>query len=281
MGEDVATVREQILSAIVEDETGPRGVLPLANDMRKLWVLAHDVAKSDLVPKEMVNNPANVYLAMLQAYELRLNPALAMQNIYVVNKRTAVFGDLFLALIQRSLKYEWHKEYFEGEEGKDDFMAVCEIKRVGIDTPFQATFSIADAKKAKLIPAHPDAPWSKYPKRMLKMRARSWAGRDGFADELRGVGMVEEIRDYAVKNITPEPESLPVGRLRLLNRQKKAEEEQFAQAVKEEEEERITDQAERSMPEQEKEPVAVAAEKPKPGRKPREPKEKEAPEELF
>ena len=127
MGEDVATVREQILSAIVEDETGPRGVLPLANDMRKLWVLAHDVAKSDLVPKEMVNNPANVYLAMLQAYELRLNPALALQNIYVVNKRTTVFGDLFLALIQRSAKYEWHKEYFEGEEGKDDFMAIFTI----------------------------------------------------------------------------------------------------------------------------------------------------------
>ena len=39
------------------------------------------------------------------------------------------------------------------------------------------------------------SPWYKYPKRMLQMRARSWALRDTFADILAGFSTVEEARD--------------------------------------------------------------------------------------
>lgn len=40
-----------------------------------------------------------------------------------------------------------------------------------------------------------DSPWYRYPKRMLQMRARSWALRDSCADILRGLSIREEVED--------------------------------------------------------------------------------------
>ena len=49
-------------------------------------------------------------------------------------------------------------------------------------------------------------PWQQYPSRMLQMRARSWALRDAFADVLRGIQSVEEVRDIPeVIDVTPPP----------------------------------------------------------------------------
>ena len=45
---------------------------------------------------------------------------------------------------------------------------------------------------------------------MLQMRARSWALRDAFADVLRGIQSVEEVRDIPeVIDVTPTPPALP------------------------------------------------------------------------
>src|SRR5262249_49394 len=50
-----------------------------------------------------------------------------------------------------------------------------------------------------------------YPRRMLMMRARSWALRDGFADVLRGLSIREEVEDYDTRR-TPLTESVPALR---------------------------------------------------------------------
>jgi len=38
-------------------------------------------------------------------------------------------------------------------------------------------------------------PWTQYPRRMMQMRARSWALRDVFPDVLRGMPIAEDIMD--------------------------------------------------------------------------------------
>src|SRR5690606_6210149 len=68
--------------------------------------------------------------------------------------------------------------------------------------PIKATFSVADAKKAGLWGKQ--GPWQQYPKRMLSMRARAFALRDGFADVLRGLGIAEEVQDHQpIRDVTP------------------------------------------------------------------------------
>jgi hypothetical protein len=171
-------------------------------ELHRVYRMAQVFARSDLIPRELQNNASNVFLVLAQALELNISPGQALQSVYIVNGRAAVFGDLFLALIQRHPKYEWHREYFEGEFGEDTFQAVCEIKRLGIEPAFKREFSIADAKRAKLWGKvgrnNYPTPWVTYPKRMLQMRARTWCGRDAFADALKGLTTVEEMRDVEV-----------------------------------------------------------------------------------
>jgi hypothetical protein len=98
---------------------------------------------------------------------------------------------------------EFIKERIEG--AGDARMAVCEAKRRGEPEPIRRTFSVADAKKAGLWGKQ--GPWQQYPERMLQMRARAFALRDGFADVLGGLYLREEIEDaQPMRDITPREE---------------------------------------------------------------------------
>jgi hypothetical protein len=78
--------------------------------------------------------------------------------------------------------------------------------------PERRTFSVADAKRAKLW--FKAGPWTTYPDRMLQMRARGFAIRDTFPDALRGVIIAEEAQDHPtevreVPNLAVGPTALP------------------------------------------------------------------------
>ena len=60
-------------------------------------------------------------------------------------------------------------------------------------SPIIRTFSIAEARKARLLGK--SGPWQDYRGRMLQMRARGFALRDGFADVLKGLNIREEVED--------------------------------------------------------------------------------------
>jgi hypothetical protein len=101
------------------------------------------------------------------------------------------------------------KEWIEGEG--DARVAYCRVIRRGDPEPKIGKFSVQDAKKARLLGKA--GPWQDYPERMLKMRARSWALRDAFADVLKGLAIVEEWKDIdhdpaEVKLTPPKPPSL-------------------------------------------------------------------------
>jgi hypothetical protein len=68
--------------------------------------------------------------------------------------------------------------------------------------PERRTFSVADAKRAKLW--FKAGPWTTYPDRMLQMRARGFAIRDVFPDALRGVITAEEAVDIVEPRDVPD-----------------------------------------------------------------------------
>ena len=76
-------------------------------------------------------------------------------------------------------------------------MAVFVSKRKG-QKETRETFSVADAKKAGLW--NKEGTWQKYPKRLLKFRARGFNLRDGWADIMKGMKSVEEVQDYEILN---------------------------------------------------------------------------------
>jgi hypothetical protein len=150
------------------------------------------IASSDMVPKTYLNKPGNVLVAVQTGAELGLKPMQSLQGIAVINGNPGVWGDAMRALVIS------HPEFEDLHEEKTDLYCKCTLKRRG-RSAVVVSYSMEDAKKAGL--AGKQGPWQTAPKRMLQMRAFAFAARDAFADALKGIKSVEELRDYP-----PEPE---------------------------------------------------------------------------
>ena len=154
--------------------------------------MANLLAKSNMVPKDYIGNPGNIIVAIQWGAEIGLPPLQAMQNLAVINGRPALWGDAVMALVRGSGLLE------DFREEVTDQGATCTVKRRG-EQPVSRHFSVEDAKKAGLWGKQ--GPWQQYPKRMLQMRARSWAIRDVFTDVLKGINIKEVLEDDEVKHM--------------------------------------------------------------------------------
>jgi hypothetical protein len=159
-------------------------------------------ARSQLVPKDYRGRPEDILLAVQLGSEVGLRPMQSLQNIAVINGRPTVWGDALPGLCKASPVYEDLVETWEREDDPDFLIAVCTAKRHG-STPVTARFSVMDAKRAGLWSK--PGPWQTYPRRMLQMRARSFALRDAFPDVLKGLISVEEAQDLPAPTTRPPP----------------------------------------------------------------------------
>jgi hypothetical protein len=150
--------------------------------------VADFLSKSSMVPKGMCGKPADILIAMEMGLQIGIPMMQAIQDIAVINGKPCMYGDGLLAVVQGHKDYEWIDEKVINE------VATCTIKRKNHE-PHIVTFSKEDAKKASLWGKQ--GPWSQYPERMLKMRARGFCIRDIFSDALRGIKTDEEVSDYS------------------------------------------------------------------------------------
>ena len=163
-------------------------------NMKEAMEFAGLLAKSDIVPKDYQGKPGNVLVAIQWGMEIGLQPMQAMQNIAVINGRPSIWGDAMIALVRACPAFEYITET------QTDREATCVIKRKG-EPEAVRTFSMEDAKRAGLMGK--SGPWTQYPKRMMQMRARSWALRDVFPDVLKGMICAEEALDSGPRDVTP------------------------------------------------------------------------------
>lgn len=164
------------------------------SDMESMWRFCTAVVNSGTFKD--INTPEVALIRLQAGLELGLTPIWSLTNIMVTNGRPSVWGDALLGLVLNHKDCEDVIETFEGTG--DNLVAICEVHRKG-RLPVKREFSVADAKRAGL---HGKNVHNSYPKRMLQMRARSWACRDSFADALRGLGVIEELRDAEPKQAT-------------------------------------------------------------------------------
>ena len=160
------------------------------------------LSQSAMVPREYQGKPANTLVAIQWGMELGLAPMQALQNIAVINGKPSIYGDALLAMVRADHRCRGVKEYL------DEQTAVCLITRshnAGEVEEIERKFSVDDAKRAGLWGKQ--GPWKQYPQRMLQMRARSLAIRDGFPDVIKGLISVEEAQDMPspMKPVQPQP----------------------------------------------------------------------------
>ena len=158
-------------------------------------------ASGDMVPKHFQAKPEMIMAAIIRGMEVGLAPMQALSNIAVINGRASIWGDALPALLQRA----GHTLDCVIEGEGDARQAIATVTRGDTAKEIVRTFSVADAKRANLW--NKQGPWQAYPDRMLMMRARSFACRDGAADALMGLQVAEEVQDYP-KDVTPKESPL-------------------------------------------------------------------------
>lgn len=156
------------------------------------WRLSEAFALAGILPRGITSAP-QVMLVICGGAEVGFGPFQSLQSFYLVNNRLTMWGDAIPALLwTHGFKI---KEWFENIDPAypDNMVAKCLVIRP-TGEEIEGEFSVADAKEAKLWSK--DGPWQTARKRMLKMRARAFAARDGAPDVLRGVAIREEVEDY-------------------------------------------------------------------------------------
>ena len=179
----------------------------IPTDVDQALRISEMFAKSDLVPDNYKNKPANIFLAVSAGASLGLAPFQAMQNIAVINGKPSIWGDALLAMVRNDKRCLSVKETIEGEGNART--ATCSVSRLapnGETEVISSSFSMGNAQKAGLLNKKP---WQSYPDRMLQMRARGFALRDAFADVIGGLITTEEAQDYPMKEAQKTQGTLP------------------------------------------------------------------------
>lgn len=185
----------------VTNVTNNKESLMSPNNFDHYFRIARMMSVSEMVPKAYKDKAHDILIAMDMGASLGLGPLQAIQNIAVINGRPCLYGDAMLAVCSGRPDFEnIQEEPILDSKGKTVGF-ICTVKRRGRAAVVQS-FTLEQAMAAGLWGKA--GPWKQYPERMFQMRARAFALRDSFADALGGVRMAEEVRDYEVKDITPE-----------------------------------------------------------------------------
>ena len=149
------------------------------------------MSRSDLVPKAYHGKPHDIVIASAMGHRLGLDPFSALAGIAVVNGKPTLYGDAMLAVCQSRADWAGMTVTWDGES-LDTLTCTVAVNRKGHGQTI-GTFSAEEAKGAGLW--RKQGPWSQYPRRMLEMRARSYALRGAYADALAGFHSREEMED--------------------------------------------------------------------------------------
>jgi len=185
MSNELALVREHGLSRL-DDSLFSKDLAP------HYMKLASQLSSSELVPKSYRGKPQDLFLCWSMGYSIGMSPEMSMQCISVINGKPCLWGDEMLALCMAHKDFE---DIIEEPIMKGDTVSgyTCTIKRKGMSARSNI-FTLDMAKKAGLLGKV--GPWTQYPERMLKLRARGFTLRDAFPDALKGIKSREEVEDY-------------------------------------------------------------------------------------
>lgn len=188
----------------------PVGIVPTTFDEVKR--IAAMAVEAGLAGKEDDKSVAVAQAGMriMKGLELGMTPTMALDCIAIINGRTCVWGKAIPALIRgRSHKIE---EWETGTRMADDWTFHCKITRGDTGEVTSHSFSVLDAKQARLwspdakvkrfkkgggesFMVDNDSPWHRFPQRMLLHRARGYSAADGAPEALLGMYTAEEMQD--------------------------------------------------------------------------------------
>jgi hypothetical protein len=145
---------------------------------------AEKIARSNLLPRQYQNNPANVLLALEYGNALGISPVVAMQQIHVIEGKPTASAQLIGGLVRQA----GHKLRVIFDDRTMTATATI-IRSDDPDYEFTAVWTMDRAKAANLTNK---GNWKTYPAAMLKARAITEVARDACPEALFGVAYTAE-----------------------------------------------------------------------------------------
>lgn len=192
----------------------------VAKDNLDLVRMIRIMMKGMAFPKSL-DTEEKVIAAWQIAASLKIPPAIAIQNIAIINGSACIWGQLPKALAEATGELEDFQIMLLNSEqkiinmqnsnlGDEAWAAVCHIKRKGRSMN-EYVFTMEDAKKAGLDKK--SGPWREYKKIMLSRRVVGQAIKFEFPDALMGVSIAEYDFNEApdIKDVTPRSEPVSVS----------------------------------------------------------------------
>lgn len=199
--------------------------------------ISRAVVASGLAPAALIGKltgddaAAAVAVAIMSGAELGLKPMVSLRSFTVINGKPALYGDGLINVVRMSGKVAYLRTGCDEIDGK--LVGFCEAKRLDTGEEKRVEFSQNNAIRARLwddratvkkqfwengqkvwrdnVPN--DAPWYRFPERMLAWRAAGYCLRELFGDVLGGIRDEFEAREIAdveeMRDVTPSAEAKP------------------------------------------------------------------------
>lgn len=185
--------------------------------VEEMWRVAQMVTVAGLAPDALVKDKwkdkeANAAISavatcIMAGAELGLPPMVSLRSFTVIGGKPALYGDGLINVCRRSGRAAYIRTGYDEERE----VGWCEAKRSDTGEESRVEFSKQEAIRAGLWDDRPtvqrkskdggkyevpnDAPWHRYPTRMLKWRAAGYCLRELFADVLGGMPTDDEARE--------------------------------------------------------------------------------------
>lgn len=144
--------------------------------------LADGLCTSAFAPKHLRDNPVDAAVTIMKGVALGLDPIAAMEAIYVIGGRPALYARAMLAAVLRAGHDVWV------EEASDEAVTVCGRRR-GSEHVQSSTWTIERAKLAGYLR---NPKYSSEPQAMLRAKATAEVCRMVGADALTGLSYAAE-----------------------------------------------------------------------------------------
>lgn len=162
-------------------------------DFGSNWKMAEKLATSDIIPKTYQGKPQNVVVALGLANQMGIDAFTVMQNLSIINGKTAWSGSFCKTLIERTGKYRNLELNYIGEKGKDSYGCYLSAERVSdgkiVNGP-SVTMAMAKAEKWTS-----NSKWNNLTDLMLGYRCQSFFCRLYTPEAMNGIYTKEEIED--------------------------------------------------------------------------------------
>lgn len=171
--------------------------------LKEAMQMAEVLSKSDIIPKEFANKPANCLIAMEFANRLGESPFVIMQNVSVINGKPGLSSKYLIFRINNSGLFRGPLE-FEFTGGTDDKPAACYAwaLRKSDGRKLRGTAVTMEMAQAEGWLTRDRSKWKTMPRKMMLYRAASFFANEICPQVCLGMFTVEEIQDITYTDVS-------------------------------------------------------------------------------